>query len=280
MKGKVFLVGAGPGDPELLTLKALRLLRTAEAVLHDDLVAPEILKLIPPTAQLHNVGKRCGKKKILQAEINFLMVALAESGLRVVRLKGGDPLIFGRAGEEIDALRRANVGYEIVPGITSALGGAATAQIPLTQRGVSSALVLITAHQASESAAADWSKLASSGATLALYMPGHNYSEVARKLKAAGLSSQTPCAIISRATTQHQRTHLTTISGLPQAPRLPAPTLLIVGEVVRSSSSLDLMPDFVMPAIPVSSSRPLSAARLANPGSQLADFGKGEERIA
>jgi len=280
MKGKVFLVGAGPGDPELLTLKALRLLRTAEAVLHDDLVAPEILKLIPPTAQRHNVGKRCGKKKILQAEINFLMVALAESGLRVVRLKGGDPLIFGRAGEEIDALRRANVGYEIVPGITSALGGAATAQIPLTQRGVSSALVLITAHQASESAAADWSKLASSGATLALYMPGHNYSEVARKLKAAGLSSQTPCAIISRATTQHQRTHLTTISGLPQAPRLPAPTLLIVGEVVRSSSSLGLMPDFVMPAIPVSSSRPLSAARLANPGSQLADFGKGEERIA
>ena len=280
MKGKVFLVGAGPGDPELLTLKALRLLRTAEAVLHDDLVAPEILKLIPPTAQLHNVGKRCGKKKILQAEINFLMVALAESGLRVVRLKGGDPLIFGRAGEEIDALRRANVGYEIVPGITSALGGAATAQIPLTQRGVSSALVLITAHQASESAAADWSKLASSGATLALYMPGHNYSEVARKLKAAGLSSQTPCAIISRATTQHQRTHLTTISGLPQAPRLPAPTLLIVGEVVRSSSSLDLMPDFVMPAIPVSSSRPLSGARLANPGSQLAEFGKGEERIA
>ena len=280
MKGKVFLVGAGPGDPELLTLKALRLLRTAEAVLHDDLVAPEILKLIPPTAQRHNVGKRCGKKKILQAEINFLMVALAESGLRVVRLKGGDPLIFGRAGEEIDALRRANVGYEIVPGITSALGGAASAQIPLTQRGVSSALVLITAHQASESAAADWSKLASSGATLALYMPGHNYSEVARKLKAAGLSSQTPCAIISRATTQHQRTHLTTISGLPQAPRLPAPTLLIVGEVVRSSSSLGLMPDFVMPAIPVSSSRPLSAARLANPGSQLADFGKGEERIA
>ena len=277
MKGKVFLVGAGPGDPELLTVKALRLLRTAEAVLHDDLVAPEILKLIPPTAQRHNVGKRCGKKKILQGEINFLMVALAESGLRVVRLKSGDPLIFGRAGEEIDALRRANIAYEIVPGITSVLGGAATAQIPLTQRGVSSALVLITAHQASESASADWGKLAGSGATLALYMPGHNYSEVARKLKAAGLSSQTPCAIVSRATTQHQRTHLTTISGLPQAPRLAAPTLLIVGEVVRLPG---LMPDFVMPAIPVSSRRPLSAARLANPGSQLADFGKDEERIA
>ena len=106
MKGKVYLVGAGPGDPELLTLKALRLLQTAEAVLYDDLVAPEILNLIPSKAQLHPVGKRCGKKKIQQEEINFLMIALAESGLQVVRLKSGDPLIFGRAGEEMEALRK------------------------------------------------------------------------------------------------------------------------------------------------------------------------------
>lgn len=278
MKGKVYLVGAGPGDPELLTLKALRLLRMAEAVLYDDLVGPEILKLIPPTAQVHNVGKRCGKKKILQAEINFLMVALADSGRRVVRLKGGDPLIFGRAGEEIDALRRANIAYEIVPGVTSALGGAATAQIPLTQRGVSSAVVLITAQQASDTAAADWSKLAGSGATLAIYMPGHNYHEIASKLTTAGLSSETPCAVVSRATTQDQRTHLTTISGLPEAPRLAAPTLLIVGEVVRSSS-LGRMPDFVMPAIPMTSGRPL-LARLPSLSSQSADFGEDEERIA
>ncbi len=111
MKGKVYLVGAGPGDPELLTLKALRVLRGAEAVLHDDLVAPEILQLIPPTAQIYNVGKRCGKKKIQQGEINSLMVALAASGLRVVRLKGGDPLIFGRAGEEIEALRANNIAF-------------------------------------------------------------------------------------------------------------------------------------------------------------------------
>ena len=171
MKGKVYLVGAGPGDPELLTVKALRLLRTAEAVLHDDLVAPEILKLIPPTAQIYNVGKRCGKKKILQGEINGLMVALASSGLRVVRLKGGDPLIFGRAGEEIESLRRSNIPFEIVPGVTSALGAAAAAQIPLTHRRASSALVLITAHRASERRSfenraqekdtADWSKLVS-----------------------------------------------------------------------------------------------------------------------
>src|SRR5580700_11703776 len=158
MTGKVYLVGAGPGDPELLTLKALRLLRSAEAVLHDDLVAPEILNLIPPTAQVHNVGKRCGKKKILQGEINFLMVALAESGVRVVRLKGGDPLIFGRAGEEIETLRRNNIPFEIVPGVTSALGAAAVAQIPLTYRRASDALVLITAHRASENDVSDWSK--------------------------------------------------------------------------------------------------------------------------
>src|SRR5262249_10894931 len=141
MKGKVFLVGAGPGDPELLTLKALRLLRTADAVLHDDLVAPEILQLISPKAQLHNVGKRCGKTKILQGEINYLMIALAASGLRVVRLKSGDPLIFGRAGEEVESLRRASVPFEIVPGVTSALGAAAVAQIPLTHRRASSSLV-------------------------------------------------------------------------------------------------------------------------------------------
>jgi len=176
MKGKVYLVGAGPGDPELLTVKALRLLRTAEAVLHDDLVAPEILELIPPTAQIHNVGKRCGKKKILQGEINYLMVALAASGLRVIRLKGGDPLIFGRAGEEIESLRSNNIPFEIVPGVTSAMGAAAAAQIPLTHRQASSALVFITAHHSSERRASetdggDWSKFVASGATLVIYMP-------------------------------------------------------------------------------------------------------------
>ncbi len=152
MTGKVYLVGAGPGDPELLTLKALRVLRTAEAVLHDDLVAPEILKLIPSVAQIYNVGKRCGdEKQSGKSEIHGLMVALARSGLRVVRLKGGDPLIFGRAGEEIEALRRNDIPFEIVPGVTSALGAAAAAGIPLTHRRASSALVFITAHRASRS---------------------------------------------------------------------------------------------------------------------------------
>jgi uroporphyrin-III C-methyltransferase len=252
MKGKVYLVGAGPGDPELLTLKALRLLRTAEVVLHDDLVAPEILELIPSTAQIHNVGKRCGKKKILQGEINDLMVALAASGLRVVRLKGGDPLIFGRAGEEIETLRRNNIPFEIVPGVTSAMGAAAAAQIPLTHRRASSAVVLITAHNASEKDAAgedasDWSKFVASGATLVIYMPGQNYSDIAKRLTAAGLAGKTPCAVISRATTRHQRTHRTTLLDLHRAPQLAAPTLLVVGEVVRLADPAALVEGFVTP---------------------------------
>ena len=250
MKTKVYLVGAGPGDPELLTLKALRLLQSAEAVLHDDLVAPEILQLIPSSAQIHNVGKRCGKKRILQGEINDLMVALAASGLRVVRLKGGDPLIFGRAGEEIETLRRHNIPFEIVPGVTSAMGAAAAAQIPLTHRRASSALVLITAHRASEKDAAEkdaWSKFVASGATLVIYMPGQNYSDIAQRLRTAGLAGETPCAVISRATTKYQRTHRTTVLDLHRSPQLPAPTLLVVGEVVRMADPAALVEGFVMP---------------------------------
>jgi uroporphyrin-III C-methyltransferase len=279
MSGKVYLVGAGPGDPELLTLKALRLLQTAQAVLHDDLVAPEILKLIPASAQLHNVGKRCGKKKILQEEIHFLMIALAGSGLRVVRLKSGDPLIFGRAGEEIEALRRANIPYEIVPGVTSSLGAAASAHIPLTHRRASSALVLLTAHQAAGSDAANWSKLAGSGATLVIYMPGKNYSEISSKLQAAGVAPQTPCAILSRATTPQQRTHLTTVGEVKAAGQLPAPTLLIVGEVVRFADPASLAQNFVMP--PVSDrNAAMPAVLLADFPFQASAFEKDEEPIA
>jgi uroporphyrin-III C-methyltransferase len=235
MNGKVYLVGAGPGDPEMLTLKALRLLRTADVVLHDDLVTPEILKLASPFAEIKNVGKRCGSKTIRQEEINFLMVARAASGLQVVRLKSGDPLIFGRAGEEIEALRHAGIEYEIVPGITAALGAAAAAGIPLTHRRASSTLVLTAGHRAANSSneSADWSQFAAGRSTLVVYMPGQNYADVASKLKASGFAWETPCAIISRATTSEQRIHRTTVSDLPRSPKLPAPTLLVVGDVVR-----------------------------------------------
>lgn len=249
MKGKVFLVGAGPGDPELLTLKALRILRSAEAVLYDELVSSEILALVPSRAQMHNVGKRCGKKKILQGEINFLMVALAQSGLRVVRLKSGDPLIFGRAGEEIECLRTSSVPFEIIPGVTSALSAAALAHIPLTHRRASSALVLLTAHQAAGSEAANWSRLAGSGATLVIYMPGQHYPEIAAKFRASGVSGETPCAVISRVSTPHQRIHRTTVSGLHRSPQMPAPALLVVGDVVRYADAAAMAQDFVVPTI-------------------------------
>src|SRR5260370_36167599 len=159
------------------------------------------------------------------------MVALAASGLRVVRLKGGDPLIFGRAGEELESLRRANIPYEIVPGVTSAMGAAAAAQIPLTHRRASGALVLITAHRASGNTAnkdaSDWSKFVATGATLVIYMPGQNYPDIARRLTSAGLAGETPCAVISRATTRHQRTHRTTVVDLHRTPQLASPPLRI-----------------------------------------------------
>jgi uroporphyrin-III C-methyltransferase len=235
MTGKVYLVGAGPGDPELLTLKAVRLLRSADVVLHDDLVGETILHLVPAHAQIHNVGKRCGKKNISQKEINFLMVTLAASGLQVVRLKGGDPLIFGRIGEEIAALRAANIAFEIVPGITSALGAASSAQIPLTHRHSSHALVFLAGSSASGADPTDWRALVSLGATVVIYMPGHRYSEIAHKLRAAGLADNTPCAIISQATTAKELVFPTSIRDLGDAPRLPAPTLLVMGNVLRHS---------------------------------------------
>ena len=233
MNGKVFLVGAGPGDPDLLTVKALRLLRSADVVLYDDLVAPEILKLISPSSDVRNVGKRSGSKTIRQEEINFLMVTMAASGLQVVRLKSGDPLIFGRAGEEIEALRQANIEYEIVPGVTSALGAAASAGIPLTHRRAASTLVITAGHRADEGSSADWKELAAKDSTLVIYMPGSNYTAISNHLAAAGFTPETPCTIISRATTSQQQIHSTTVSHLACAPKLPAPTLLFVGDVVR-----------------------------------------------
>jgi len=239
MSGKVYLVGAGPGDPELLTLKALRLLRAADVVLHDDLVAPEVLALIPPTTQVHNVGKRCGRKSITQEEINALLVDYASDGLTVVRLKGGDPLIFGRAGEEIEALREAGITLEVIPGVTSALGAAASAQIALTDRRLASKLVFVTAHRCAGKTPTDWQVITSPDATLVVHMPGDNYGVLAAELCAAGLCGETPCAVISRATTPEEQIHRTTLEKLPEVPRLPAPAVLFVGAVAADRRRQD-----------------------------------------
>jgi uroporphyrin-III C-methyltransferase len=213
-------------------------LRNADVVLHDDLVSTEILNLIPTTAQLINVGKRCGRKKITQAEINAQMIWFAQAGFEVVRLKSGDPLIFGRAGEEVTALRRAEVECELIGGVTAAFGAAAAAQIPLTQRGISSSVVFVSGHSATGNDANDWRALAALRATLVIYMPGYEYGTIADNLLREGLSAGTPCAIISRATTVEQQTYITDLSSLPEAPQLPAPTILIIGEVVQFANPL------------------------------------------
>ena len=244
MAGKVYLVGAGPGDPELLTLKALRVLRAADVVLHDELVGPQILSRVPSSAQIHNVGKRCGRKSATQAEINALLVNYGLLDLQVVRLKGGDPLIFGRGGEEIEALRKANLDVEVIPGVTAALGAAAAAQIPLTHRGLSSSLIFITNHHSSAANTSDWPASISPTATVVVYMPGYAYAATARQLVAAGVKGSTPCAIISQATRPEERVFKTTIEELRSAPRLSPPTLLVVGEVVRLAEHASLQEQF------------------------------------
>lgn len=240
MTGKVYLVGAGPGDPELLTLKALKLLKSADVVLHDDLIGPEILAFVPSSTEVQNVGKRFGEKKVTQVEINALLVQNALLGLQVVRLKSGDPLIFGRAGEEIEALRKAGIEFEIVPGVTAAFGAAANAQIPLTHRQVSSAVVLVTGHHAATDEFADWPAEIPTDATVVVYMPGYNYQSTAQQLLRAGVSATTPCAIVSQATSSNEQVHVTTVQELHTSPRLPSPTLLVVGEVVRLAKPAEL----------------------------------------
>lgn len=228
--GKVYLVGAGPGDPELLTVKAARLLARAGIVFHDSLVSREVLALIARDADVIDVGKRCGHKLLTQEEINSLLVSAAVNHDVVIRLKGGDPLIFGRAGEEIEALRNASVQFEIVPGITAALGAAAAAGISLTDRRAASQIVISTFSRGTEGASMDWGAITST-TTLALYMPGPDYAEVAQRLREAGLPDDLPCVIVSNATGQEQQIRWTSVARLAQEAKLPAPALMIVGRV-------------------------------------------------
>ena len=230
--GKVVLVGAGPGDPELLTLKAAKALRAADVVLHDELVSAEILALIPQQAKLINVGKRGGKKSAAQQEINKLLIEHALLGLQIVRLKGGDPFIFGRGGEELEALRQAGIPVEVVPGITAALGAAAGVQVPLTHRELSSTLILVTGSSRSSGHIANWPDRLPSNATIVVYMPG-DLASLQHRLLASGINPETPCAIISGATTESEQIYRTAVGGLFVAPVLAAPKLLVVGEVVR-----------------------------------------------
>jgi uroporphyrin-III C-methyltransferase len=231
MTGKVYLVGAGPGDPELLTVRAHRILGEADVVLHDDLVGPAILALARSSAQVQNVGKRCGRRVTSQEEIHSRMVACAAEGRMVVRLKGGDPLVFGRAGEEMEALRRAGIEFEVVPGITAAFGAAALAQISLTDRRLASKLVFLSNHRCAENTSPDWKDVISSDATVVIYMPGTDYDGLAERMRVAGLGPETPCLLVSCANSLQQRIHRTTLEDLGEAPRFIAPVLLVIGAV-------------------------------------------------
>lgn len=231
--GMVWLVGAGPGDPELLTRKAERLIRAASVVFHDALVSPGILALASPGARLVHVGKRSGRHSRAQGEIDRLIVAAALDGHRVVRLKGGDPAIFGRATEELDACRAAGVAAAICPGVTAASAAAASLGQSLTLRGLARKLVLVTAHaRAGESLDLDWQALADPQATLAIYMGKAAADEVSRRLIAAGLSAQTPVALVENASLPDERQFHTRLGLLPLAARSAlgsGPALLLIG---------------------------------------------------
>jgi uroporphyrin-III C-methyltransferase len=242
--GTVFLVGAGPGDPDLLTLKAAKALRAADVVLHDELVSPEILALIPSSARLLNVGKRAGRAGISQEEINRLLVQHASLGLQVVRLKGGDPFIFGRGGEELEALRLAGIAVVVVPGVTAALGAAAGLQLPLTHRQVSSALILVTGSSRNSGHVANWPERIPAGATVVIYMPGSDLAELQQRLLQSGVSADTPAALISCATTEFEQVHVTVVGQLSASPALAAPRMAIVGEVVRLADASRLRSQF------------------------------------
>jgi uroporphyrin-III C-methyltransferase len=235
VKGRVYLVGAGPGDPELLTLRALRLLESADVVFHDDLVPDEVLALVHRHALVTSVGKRCGRPRITQGEIHTLMIDSARAGQSVVRLKSGDPLVFGRAGEEIAALRAADVPFEVVPGVTAAFAAGAALSLPLTDRKSASKLILCTGHHAADKDSLPiWSGPLPEDATLVIYMPGRDTARIAAELAAAGVAADVPCCAISHAATSRQSHAATRLSGLPEMECGPAPLLLLIGRAMES----------------------------------------------
>jgi uroporphyrin-III C-methyltransferase len=231
--GRVYLVGAGPGDPDLLTLRAARLVMTAKLIVHDGLVDPAILVMAPAGARIVSVAKRRSRHTMPQAEINALLVAEALAGNDVVRLKGGDPFVFGRGGEEVEACHAAGVPVEVVPGISAALGAAAVAQIPLTHRN-SASIVSFVAGQCKGLTDQDWAGLAGKGRTLVIYMGVATAETIADKLMADGLAPDVPIAVIENATRPEMRVLRGPLAGLATLvtqKRVKSPALIVIGEV-------------------------------------------------
>lgn len=235
LPGHVHLIGAGPGDPGLLTLTALRLIQTADVVVHDRLVSPEILALVPATVRRIDVGKLPGRHTVPQETINALLVELARGGMTVARLKGGDPLIFGRGSEEAEACRAAGVGVTYVPGITSAQGAAASTGVPLTHRGLATSVRYVTGHRAKDAELdLDWASLASEETTLVVYMGVANIAEIARQLMRHGLPHDLPVLAVASATTPRETRLLSSlhrVAGDVARVAPEAPVLFVIGHV-------------------------------------------------
>jgi uroporphyrin-III C-methyltransferase len=234
--GKATLVGAGPGDPDLLTLRAVKAIQSADVLLFDALIDPAILDLAPPNARRVDVGKRCGRHAMQQSAINRLIVREALSGAHVVRLKGGDPFVFGRGGEELDSLRMAGVPVEVIPGVTAACAAAASLQIPLTHRDMSRSLHFVTGHGSDGTVPAhDWAALVASGGTIAAYMAGRTLPQVARNLIAAGMAGSTPAVAVENASRPNEQRLFATLADLPTQlaeAGFTGPTLVLIGAVV------------------------------------------------
>jgi len=238
----VYLVGAGPGDPDLLTVKARRLLEAADVVVYDRLVSPEIVALIPPGTARIDVGKQPGNHPVPQEDINALLVALARRGRRVVRLKGGDPFVFGRGSEEAAALAAHGLRFEVVPGITSASACAAAIGVPLTHRGLATGVRYVTGHcRADTDMDLDWRGLADPETTLVVYMGKTQIGHIAERLLAQGLSPATPAAAVNNGTTARQRHVITTLADIAEAAEAAAfdgPVLFVIGRVVALAEVL------------------------------------------
>ena len=236
--GSVWLVGAGPGDPDLLTVKALKALGRADVVVHDGLVSDDILALAPETARLINVAKRKSRHTLAQDEINKLLVALALEGLTVVRLKGGDPFVFGRGGEELEACRAAGVECHVVPGVTAALAASAGAGAPLTHRGSAQAVTFVTGHAAHGEPDLDWAALAKANQTVVIYMGLTTAGLIAERLIGAGREGSTPALIVVNASRADEQRIATTLAELPAAAEgLSGPALLMVGEAMALANT-------------------------------------------
>jgi uroporphyrin-III C-methyltransferase/precorrin-2 dehydrogenase/sirohydrochlorin ferrochelatase/uroporphyrin-III C-methyltransferase len=237
----VHLVGAGPGDPELLTIKALRLLQQADVVVYDRLVSSAILDLIPAGIKRIYVGKASGHHHFTQDEINELLVRLANANRKVVRLKGGDPYIFGRGGEEVSFLQQHGIHASVVPGITAA-SAVSYADIPLTYRGIANGVTLVTGHMREDlELALDWQALVNTGTTLVLYMGLHHLPEICQQLVAAGMPADMPAALIENCSLPGQRRHITRLELLADDARRHAfkpPTLVVIGHVVSLAAEL------------------------------------------